>query len=169
MKKLSLVGKGPGWERAYIDQKDDREIWCVSTIFAELQTIEVQPARVFQIHERKIFESWIAKEQSRVVLMEADPDFPDAMILPVKELMGIFGARFSSTFAWMLGQAMLEGYSDINIRGIHLAQQTEYYDQRDGFFWFVGLAQGRGIKINIDEDSGVFIANRAYGVRNGQS
>ena len=164
MKKLSLVGKGTGWERSFKDQKDDREIWCVSTIFAELQTIEVEPFRIFQLHERKIFEPWISTEQTRVVLIRENPEFPDAMVLPVQPLMNVFGARFSSTFAWMLGLAMYEGYTDINIRGVHLGSQSEYFDQRDAFFWFVGLAQGRGIKINIDEDSGVFIANRAYGV-----
>ena len=167
MKKLSLVGKGTGWERAYIDQKDCREIWCVSTIFAELQTIEVQQSRIFQLHERELFEPWIKKEQSRVVIMKSDPDFPQSLILPASQLMGIFGARFASSFAWMMGLAMVEGYSDINIRGIHLAAETEYFNQRDTFFWFIGLAQGKGIKINIDEDSGVFIANRAYGVING--
>jgi hypothetical protein len=168
MKKLTLVGKGEGWERAFIDSKHDREVWCVSTIFQALQTIEVQPTRVFQLHERRVFESWIEQEQNRVVLMRDDPAFPNVKILPAAELVRIFGARFSSTFAWMIGWALLEGFEDITIRGIHLAHETEYFAQRDAFFWFIGLAQGKGIKINIDEDSGVFIANQAYGVRNGQ-
>jgi len=162
--KLSLVGKGPGWERAFKDQRDGREIWCVSTIFAELQTVDVQPARVFQLHERKLFEPWIGAEGSRVVLMEAHEEFPSAQVLPFQELLKIFGARFSSTFAWMLGLALVEGYRDITVRGVHLGTETEYFDQRDAFFWFCGLAQGKGVKINIDEDSGVFIQNRAYGV-----
>lgn len=168
-KKLTLTGKGSGWERCYQDAKAGREIWCVSTIFLELQTVEVQPSRIFQLHGRQLFEPWIEQEQLRVVLMKDDPEFPGAKVLPVKELMGVFGPRFSSTFAWMLGWALLEGYDDIQVRGVHLGTQSEYFDQRDAFFWFVGLAQGRGVKIHIDEDSGVFIANRAYGVQDGQN
>lgn len=167
--KLSLVGKGSGWERAFKDQKDGREIWCVSTIFEELQTIEVEPSKIFQLHDKNIFESWIAKEQKRVVLMEQDSDFPLASTLDIKELVKVFGYRFGSSFTWMLGLALLQGYDDIQIRGVHLGSQTEYYDQRDTFFWLTGLAQGKGVKIHIDEDSGVFIANRAYGVKIEQS
>lgn len=167
--KLSLVGKGPGWERAFKDYRDGREIWCVSTIFQELQTVDIQPSRIFQLHERELFEPWIGKEQNRVVLMKSDPDFDCAKVLPVEKLTATFGWRFSSTFAWMLGWALLEGFDDIQIRGVHLAHQSEYFDQRDTFFWFVGLAQGKGVKIHIDEDSGVFIANRAYGVQNGKN
>jgi hypothetical protein len=162
--KLSLVGKGPGWERAFRDRDEGRKIWCVSTIFAELKTVEVQPDRVFQLHERKLFEPWIAEEGNRVVLIQADPDFPEAQTLPVKELLGTFGPRFSSTFAWMLGWALVEGFTDITIHGIHLGTESEYFDQRDAFFWFCGFAQGHGVRINIDQDSGVFILNRAYGV-----
>lgn len=166
--KLSLVGKGSGWERAYKDARDGREIWCVSTIFAELQTVDLQPSRIFQLHEKELFEPWICDEQHRVVLVKDDPDFPRAMVLPHEKLIGIFGARFSSTLAWMLGWALFDGFTDISIRGIHLGTNSEYFDQRDAFFWFIGLAQGKGIKINIDEDSGVFMADRAYGVHNGQ-
>ena len=161
--KLSLVGRGPGWERTVADEAEGRTVWCVSTVFKELQSVGVQPSRVFQLHGRDVFEPWIHDEQNRVVLMKGDPDFDCAKVLPAQFLMSIFGARFGSSFAWMFAQALVEGFTDISIHGIHLAHESEYGAQRDTFFWFQGLAQGKGIKVNIDQDSGVFIANQAYG------
>lgn len=160
--KLTLVGRGPGWERTAEDEELGRTIWCVSTVFKELRSIGVQPARVFQLHERSLFEPWIKEEEHRVTLMKAHPEFPRAGVLPADQLLKIFGARFGSSFAWMFAQALVEGFTDISIHGIHLAHETEYGTQRDTFHWFVGVAQAKGIKVNIDEDSGVFIANQAY-------
>lgn len=164
MKTLAIVGKGPGWERAYRDHKNNREIWCVSTIFNELQTIDVQPSRIFQLHDRSVFEPWIEQEQKRVVLIKDDTNFPHAGILPIEKLLSIFGGRFGSTMAWMFGLALIEGYEEITFRGIHVSHMSEYGGQRDSLMWFIGLAQGKGIKVNIDEDCGLFIANQAYGV-----
>jgi hypothetical protein len=164
MKTLSLVGKGDGWERTQKDFEEGRDVWCTSTIFEGLTGVGVQPTRIFQIHEREVFESWIGMEQHRVVLMTADPDFDQALVLPWQKLASIFGWHFGSSFTWMLGMALLEGYTDISIHGVHLAHESEYGSQRDTFFWFLGMAEGRGIKFNIDEDSGIFVANHAYGV-----
>jgi len=104
--------------------------------------------------------------------MKADPEFDCAKVLPAEKLLSIFGGHFGSSFAWMFALALIEGFTDISIHGIHLAQQSEYGSQRDTFHWFVGVAQSKGIKVNIDEDSGVFIANQAYefkGVYNGKN
>lgn len=160
--ELTLVGRGPGWERAAEDEELGRTIWCVSTVFKELRSIGVHPARVYQLHERSVFEPWIKEEGSRVMLMKAHPEFPEALVLPADYLMRTFGARFGSSFAWMFALALMEGFTDISIHGIHLAHESEYGTQRDTFHWFVGVAQAKGIKVNIDEDSGVFIANQAY-------
>lgn len=163
-KSVSLVGKGDGWERAYKDAEQGREIWCVSTVFERLQAVDVQPSRIFQLHKRELFEPWLHSHGSRVILMKPDDTIPEASILPVNRLMKHFGPIFSSTFAWMFALAISEGYKEIGCVGIHLSHHTEYQGQRDSFFYFVGVAEALGIKVNIPPDSDVFIRNHAYGL-----
>ena len=86
--------------------------------------------------------------------------------------MSLFGARFGASMVWMLRLALVEGYEDIRFRGVHNNHMTEYGGQRDTLNWFIGLAQGKGVKIHIDEDCGMFIANQAYeykGAKDGQT
>ena len=159
--KLSVVGKGPGWEGVIRDA--DRQIWCVSTVFEKLRLVDVQPDRIFQLHGKDLFEPWIEEEQFRVVLAKYDPEFPLAKVLPSQELIKIHGPKFASTFVWMIALAIGQGFTDINIHGVHLAHYTEYGSQRDSFFYFYGYAESLGVKINVPENSGLHI-NQAYGV-----
>lgn len=163
--KLTLVGKGEGWERAYRDSKEaGRVIWCVSTVFEKLAAVDVQPDLIFQLHGRELFEPWLKEVQDRVVLARPEPGYSQARLLPVGELLGAFGPRFSSSFAWMLALAIFEGAQEIRFHGVHLSHDSEYKTQRDAFFYFCGFAESRGIRVETASDSGIFILGSAYGV-----
>lgn len=59
--------------------------------------------------------------------------FPKATILPKDALLKQFGPRwFTSTPAWMIGLALLEGYKTIFIYGIDASSREEYLWQRPG-------------------------------------
>jgi hypothetical protein len=162
MKKLSIVGKGYSWENAAQDVEEGFEVWCASTIFTKLRTLNIEPTKIFQLHAASIFEPWIEQEQSRVVLMKYDARYLWAARLPSEDLVGMLGPVFSSSVAWMLGLAILRKYTEIRIHGVHMV--NAYAAQRDCFFYLCGRAEEKGIKINTDPDAGVFSAPQTYGL-----
>jgi hypothetical protein len=174
MKKVSIIGRGPGFERAILDQENGYDIWAPSTacgsttsaegIFPGLFAIGVEPNKIFQLHQRKVFEPWLKEKSASVVLIQSDVFYPACQVLPAQELVDKHGFRFGSSLAWMIAYAVELGYEEINIHGAHMAHETEYGIQRDTLFYFVGYAEGRGVKVNIDRDSGIFIGNQIYGV-----
>ena len=53
-----------------------------------------------------------------------------------------FGQYFTSSPAWMMAQAVMEGYREIHIYGIHLATENEYIEQRPNFEFLIGRVLG---------------------------
>ena len=69
---------------------------------------------------------------------------PLAKRFPKEEIEAHFGRYFTSTPAWMLALAVMEGYSEIHIYGIHLATENEYIEQRPNFEYLIGRVLGKG-------------------------
>ena len=160
--KLSICGSGPGLEKTAVD----RDTWCVSTAYKMLEALEIPVSKVFQLHgNREVWEPWLKDVQEKVVLINPFYGLFKATVLPAQKLVDKYGHRFGSSAAWMMAYAIESGlYDEIDIRGIHMAHKTEYGLQRDTFFFFCGVAEARGIRVNIPTDSGAFIGDHIYGV-----
>jgi hypothetical protein len=83
--------------------------------------------------------TWLAKE------FDAPPDY------------------YTSSIAQMLALAMFQGYKSIGLYGIDMLNDDEYYYQRSGLEFIIGLAKGRGIKIDIPKESALLKCNYIYG------
>lgn len=80
---------------------------------------------------------------------------PNAKRLPIEELRKRFGSYWSSGPSYEVALAMMEGASEIQIWGIHLATEHEYREQRANFEHLLGIARGMGIKIVMADASPV--------------
>lgn len=67
--------------------------------------------------------------------------FPESFILPKEKLVDSFGAFFTSTPAWMLGLALMEGFTEIGLFGLDMSTREEYRFQRPGFHHLIWCAQ----------------------------
>ena len=91
---------------------------------------------------------WLASRPHPVYLHQAPPDWPHARTFPRAEIEAFFGTNyFTSTPAWMLAWALKEGYTTIEVYGIHLATEWEYVSQRPNFEWWLRCAMDRGVKL----------------------
>lgn len=80
------------------------------------------------------------------------PDFPTAVEYPLEKVYANIGRRYiTSTVANMLGLALLEGVDEIKVYGVNLGSNTEYVEQRPCIEWMLGLAEGRGIKVDVPD------------------
>ncbi len=112
---------------------------------------------------------WLARQSIPVFIQKADPRVPRAHVFPYTEIHAAFDGLFptgkiecSSTPQWMLMQALLEGYQEVHIYGIHLATEWEYQKQRELFAFLMGIAAGRGVKIVIPKRSPLLKTTHEY-------
>jgi hypothetical protein len=94
---------------------------------------------------------WIAEQTMPVYL---HPDFaqqapeladkPHCKPFPKADVEQHFGHYFTSTPQWMMAFAMMRGFTDFAIYGIHLATEQEYREQRPGFEYLIGRLLGKG-------------------------
>lgn len=98
--------------------------------------------------------TWLAGQSIPVWLhpdyAEQHPEaasWPMARAFPkdaIEAHFGGTGAYFTSSPAWMIGQALMEGVKELHIYGIHLATEHEYIEQRPNFEMLCGALLGRG-------------------------
>lgn len=74
----------------------------------------------------------------------AAASWPSARAFPKAEVEAHVGRYITSSPAWMIGQALMEGVKELHIYGIHLATEHEYIEQRPNFEMFCGALLGRG-------------------------
>jgi hypothetical protein len=65
-----------------------------------------------------------------------------------------FGQYFTSTPQWMMAYAMMRGFVDFSIYGIHLATEQEYREQRPGFEFLIGRLLGKS-RISVTVKDGM--------------
>lgn len=90
---------------------------------------------------------WLKKQATTIpVYLQKDP--PDgwpsnAQRFPLEKVTGAFGANYwASGPSYMLALAILEGYTEIWITGIHLATEAEYREQRPQWEHLLGRILG---------------------------
>jgi hypothetical protein len=95
-------------------------------------------------------------------------DIPASVALPVQEMAAKCfqadeGLYFTSTPAYMLGLAILEGFEEVHLYGIDLLQEGEYAYEKPCVEYLVGLARGMGITVYIPRQSALCKAGFVYG------
>jgi hypothetical protein len=87
---------------------------------------------------------------------------PSAVTFPKAMVEQAVGPYFASSPAWMLGLALAEGVSEIQVYGIHLATEWEYQRQKPNFAFLLGLAAGRGVKIVVPKTAPLLRESHQY-------
>lgn len=82
----------------------------------------------------------------------ASATWPHAHAFPKAEIEAHFGRYFTSTPAWMLAHAILQGAKEVQIYGIHLATEAEYIEQRPNFEFLIGCVLGAGKRRVVVKD-----------------
>ena len=133
-------------------------------------------SRWFELHPRSDFEkpeaqggdpAHIASLKTfgiPVYMTRHHDDIPASVELPRAMIeAGIKDKYVTSTPAWMLALAIAEGFEEIGLFGIDMAQDIEYNDQRPCMEYLIGLARGRGIRIVLPKVSDLCKAVAQYG------
>lgn len=123
--------------------------------------------------------SWLQSRPFPVYIQEARPDWPTSRTFPKDDLLRWFAPYWPwrltkhgqiepgpdyevSTPSWMLMHALMEGYTEIHVYGIHLATAWEYTVQRPNFEWLLGIAAGLGVKVVLPASAPICQASYRY-------
>jgi len=148
---------------------EDVEIWGLNE--AHAFSWMKRATRWFQIHSSKSWKRYIAKREVRghfnwlkknpwdiPIYMQYQTDIiPKSVSYPLHDVVGeVFPLfkrgedtvkYFTSTFAYMMGVAIMEGFERVEIYGFEMADDVEYVKQKACAEFWIGYAMGKGIEI----------------------
>jgi hypothetical protein len=158
------------------------EIWGVNNLFVT-QLPNARYDRWFEIHNIEYNgKNWSRRESldfrgqtvddyvkslARLpfpVFMQKEwSQIPNAVEYPLKEILDTFGDYFTNTISWEIALAIYLGFEEIKIVGVDMAVGTEYMHQRPSCEFFLGVAAGKGIVIDIPDEADLLKTRFLYG------
>ncbi len=168
--KIALIGTAPSSRMLAPYSDTSWQIWgCSPGNMGALPRVD----RWFEVHGNllwpqnehygKPYIEWLNK-QTFPIYMQNQSFVPKAISLPREKLIAEFGPYFfTSSFAWMLAMAMVEGAKEIALYGIDMASRDEYILQRPGAYFFFEEAKRRGIKVTAPYESDIMQPPILYG------
>jgi len=179
--KLVILGTAQSMVSAPFDDQT-WEIWACQPAIAHVECKRAD--RLFEFHEAAYsndpaVKARMVKADVPVMMKSISPDIPKSERFPLEEMIAYYeashcvGARYyTSTIALMLAYALYcgrqadtgEHYEHIALYGVHMsAEEEEYSKQRQAMEYWVGVANGLGVKIDLPVQSAICKSYRIYG------
>lgn len=193
-KKVAIVGFAPDSRGEVANcYGDDFEVWGLNELMLEpdMQSIMLgnRCDRWFQLHwpistvRHPDHVKHLAMLKCPVYLCHPHKDIPNGVEYPLDAVLkyfDIFGegmapdiveqrdrAYFTNSISYMLALAIMEGFEEIHLFGVNMAQSQEYAVQRPSCEFFLGWARGRNIKIYLPTVSDLLMSPYLYGYDQG--
>jgi len=169
--KVAMIGTAPSSRDLAPFNDPSWQIWACSPGNAHGCLPRVD--KWFEIHSNMLWPEcqsyggpyieWL-KQQKFPIYMQDQTFVPNAIPLPIQDLVSTFGKYFfTSSFAYMLAMAIKMGASEVAIFGVDVASKDEYIQQRAGVQYFMQEAAKRGIKVNVPYESDLAQPPGLYG------
>lgn len=170
---IHILGKGETWTRCpganiRVDLKN-QEIWTLNSMFKFHNSVD----RVFLMHDPRqevIFED---RDYFKLVRDLGRPIYTNQIysvlgennyLYPVDEVLARFPIiYFTNAACWMLALAILLEPKKIALHGIDMRTCLEYANERGGVEFWVGVATGAGIEVDIPDGSAICTCNSVWG------
>lgn len=147
---VNIIGKGIGWKEAPEISKE-YETWGLTQVLLRRPVDLVIDMNVYEDlrwGKSEMYQNTEVKDRCKT---ENIP-YIGLLDYPLKEIVKEFKvAYFTSTIAYAIALAITKKPETINLFGINLSylNKPEYFEQKPCVDFWVGMAMGRGIKVNI--------------------
>ena len=106
-----------------------------------------------------------------IYMLSRRPEVPMSVNYPLAEVQALVPeARrksvFTSSFDYLMGLAVLEGYDRIETYGFEMGSDTEYRYQREGAAYWIGYCDAHGIEVVTPKNTAL-LSKRLYGYEGG--
>jgi hypothetical protein len=172
-KTVAIVGSD--WMTGPWAPFGETEVWGMNMLHG-LPWYKVEDtSRWYELHpkEELISDSkqweWLREDHGfPIYTMQTLDAVPNSVIYPLYEIQdkllnNVYRGEekikklFSSSFNYQIAHALLEGYKLIEIYGISLVEESEYAYQREAMAYWIGKADGMGVKIWLPESCALLI------------
>jgi hypothetical protein len=173
-KKVAILGFTDSFKQAPFADPT-WEIWGLN----ELYMLIPRWSRWFEIHSRDVYEADKKRTSDHIYALRAmtvpvymhkhEDDIPMSVPYPLQAIAQAFpspgGGRpyLTNSISYMIALAIMEGFTEIAVYGVDMAHSTEYGHQKPSCEYWLGIAQGRGIKVTIPPDCELLFCNFLYG------
>tara|TARA_R100000808_G_scaffold24161_1_gene54964 strand:- start:2725 stop:3591 length:867 start_codon:yes stop_codon:yes gene_type:complete len=179
--KVAIIGTAPSSRGLAPYYDESVEIWACSpyydasnSTFCDLPRIN----RFYELHKfcepsllSKLDEAgakvdeyvrWLNSLQAKGATVFTQENVAGLERFPIDEITEEFGTYFTNTISFMIAHAILDGATEIQVYGVDMAASEEYGSQRPSCEYILGIARGRGIKIEIPLVSDLLKARVMY-------
>lgn len=159
--RVALVGAVKGWAEHVMDDPT-WDVWGMNRLHTSDSQGRFRADRWFEMHEASSQSEddwdWIRECPVPLVIppsdgvMVASARYPAPY--PLAEIEGFFGRSYwACSFAYQVALAVFSGYSEIGVFGIDLSVGTmrERTVEWANVSWWLGVAEGRGVKVTVAE------------------
>lgn len=162
--RINLVGAAPS--SAHLAPTDSPS-WVCGAHYEEFKHLDV--TRIYEIHEflleRKDYINRLLEFDIELLMAKGTPYKGSAREFDFKRSKELIGRTYlTSTMSYMMSDAISEGYREIYLYGITLSAESEYYSQRPAMEWWIGYAQGLGIKVVVPDNCPLGKSYKVYGL-----
>jgi len=170
--KWIIAGTGSGWQ--LIPAQTDRIVFCLNDyIYFEryhvkpdllciMDVLDEKPQIVTGINDLGDVVARINKMRISLISPFKYEEIPLSVAFPLEKAAQVFGIPyFTNTICYMIAYAIMNGARDIQLYGVNQASSSEYFYEKAGVEYWLGIANGMGIKITINGDKSEVLANKA--------
>lgn len=168
-KKVCILGTASTMYRAPFDDKTF-DFWACSPVPTHPEMREKHYDLLFELHDDNYYMQPAVLErlnesQCPIMMKKKVSSIKKSVELPFAELVEYFEGRkyFTSTIAFMIAMAIRKGYQEIHLYGVHMSASEEYGSQRQACEYWLGVAEGRGCKIFVPQESEILHTPYIYG------
>jgi len=169
--KVFIAGTGSGWQA--MPPQTEKTVYCLNDyVYAEKYGIEPDILFIMDVlDEKPQVVSGIQNLGETIQRINAlkcpligpfrYEEIPLSERFPLEECFKEFGMPyFSNTISYMIAYAILKGAKEIDTFGVNQASSSEYFYEKAGVEYWLGVANGRGIKITINGDKSELLTNK---------
>ena len=160
-----IIGGHPGTRNDFDWEREDCDVWTFNETLGKNEWCK-RADGVFQMHLPMIWRSktnrndpkhydWLQNTDVSVFMLDKYEDVPASVKYPIDEIIEKVldgdktAAYFTSSVGYALALAVYKGYKRIEIYGVEMVAKTEYEHQRPGVLYWIGLARGAGITVDM--------------------
>lgn len=160
--KVAILGGSPSTQMLAPFEDKTWEIWVLGNQLQDYEGKRV--TRIFEIHDDisdkdPNYPQWLVDQAKPLIVGGKFPiNAKHIDYYPIEKANKLLDGEFlSSSPAYMMAFAILEGATEIAIYGIDMAVDNhEYFKQRPEMYAWIAYAKAKGIKIVIPEESSLF-------------
>jgi hypothetical protein len=169
--RVAIVGGAPNKHDPFSDTSC--EVWVHGNQMDRHKGKRI--SRIFEIHDdlsehQDGYAAWLVEQKIPLVVGRKFPFRGEGITTyPYDAVNAMMGQHLTSTPAYMMALAILEGATHISIYGVEMSvDDHEYFYQRPSMYAWIAYAKAKGIEVYIPPDSGLFVDTYVEGNQGGK-